>query len=112
MPDADQSKEASPEAPQAQPKGLAIPIRFVVDPRIRPTFANHFTLQRDGNHVFMQFFELSPPMLLGTDEENEKKLTQMQHLDANCVGRIVMGEQDFESMVDAIEKVRKKMKNE
>ena len=51
-------------------------------------------------------------MLLGTDEENEKKLTQMQHLDANCVGRIVMGEQDFESMVDAIEKVRKKMKNE
>jgi len=85
---------------------VSLAIRFVPNPSMRPVFSNNVIIQQDQKNVFIQFFEIVPPLLTGNSEENHKTLQALPGIDAYCVAKVVIGLDVFESMSNAVDKIR------
>ena len=54
------------------------------------THANHMVLQIQDHEVYLSFFQLSPPVVFGTAEEQIAKLTERGSIRPECIARINM----------------------
>src|SRR3972149_4039234 len=67
-------------------------------------YANQMTVQITPTECVLSFFEILPPVLLGSPEENKKTLAEMGSIPANCVARIVVSRERIREFVKTLDK--------
>ena len=77
----------------------AIPIEWKIPDDIVSRFANNILVQQGENEFILSFFEVLPPVLLGSPEEVEAKLEEVEAVQAECVARIIV---PAEKMLDFV----------
>lgn len=70
-------------------------------------FSNFAAVQHDGHEFHLLFFEVHPPLLVGSDQERKRKLSEQKSIDAHCVSRIVMSASRIPSLITALKNTYK-----
>lgn len=71
------------------PTGKHVPINFL--PFTTSLFANNLIVQRDENTVYLSFYQITPPMILGDSENDRRQLfDELLKVDAHPVARIAI----------------------
>lgn len=90
------------DTPEAAPAS-GLQIRYVYPADHHSAFANHFVVHQNAFGEFrLSFFELREPIALGTPEERQKKLEEIGHVDAVCVGEVVITKPRMAQVLAAI----------
>jgi hypothetical protein len=61
-------------------------------------------VQHDGNLAYLSFCQVNPQYFLGTAEERQKQLEQIESLPAVLVVKLVVPADSFRTMVEALQK--------
>jgi hypothetical protein len=72
-----------------------IPLKRVYPEDLQTNFVVNMTIQHESDHFILQFFEVFPPLLLGSNEEKKAVIESLDHVDAKCVSRIVVTPEKF-----------------
>lgn len=72
------------------PAAIPIPLRFETPPDLASRYATNFVVQHTGNEFVLSFYEVFPPLLLGSPEDNLQQLNQLEYVKATCVARIIL----------------------
>lgn len=79
-----------------------VPILWSVPPNVETKYATNFVLAHTLDEFFLSFFELAPPIVLGSDEEKARQLEKISALEARCVARIVMDHKRATQLLDVL----------
>lgn len=75
---------AEPEEPRR------VSIVWNVPSDVAPRYATNFVVQASDNEFRLYFFDIKPPMTIGTPEEQRQQLDQLQSVTAECVASLVV----------------------
>ncbi len=67
-----------------------IPIKWDTPVDLPTMFATNLLVQRTAEAFTISFFEIRPPILLGTPDQNQETLSDLRQVVAHCVARIVV----------------------
>lgn len=67
-------------------------------------YATNMIVQRSEHEFIISFFEVKPPLLLGSPEEINEKLSKIKSVQANCVAQIIVAADKMSSFVEALQK--------
>jgi hypothetical protein len=87
----------------SNPAGRPLPIDWFVSHEVKTRYANNVVIQHTDAEFVFSFFELLPPMLVGSPEEIQAQLQGARSAHAECVARIVMTPQQAENLLRALE---------
>lgn len=76
-----------------------IPIDWDVPKELTTRLATHFVVQNTGHEVIVSFFEVYPPLLVGTPEEQHATFEAIAGVRAECVGRVAIAAGRIEELV-------------
>jgi hypothetical protein len=66
-------------------------------------FTNDLAVQFDDENFILSFFEILPPMLLGSDEkELQNQIEKIEYVNAHCISRLVVTPKKLKSFIDAL----------
>jgi hypothetical protein len=86
---------------QQQP-AKQVPIEYVFPEGISK-FANSATVQNDGHDMYLSFFEMPPPHLIGTEEQRQDQIKRITKVEALCVARIAMSTDRIPGLILALQ---------
>lgn len=76
---------------EAEPSGsLQIPILWIGVEDLPLTAPNQFVGQSDGDWAYLTIGALTPPMLLGTPEEQEEAATRLGYVQVRPIARMAL----------------------
>lgn len=81
------------------PDKFAVPINYEVPDSVQTRYATHFVVQHSENEFLISFFEIWPPILLGTPNEIEAQVDEIESIPAKCVGRVVVAADKFPEFI-------------
>lgn len=68
-----------------------IPIERKYPTDLQSYFVSNMVVQFQPDHFIISFFEVWPPAIIAdTDDERQQALETVDHIDANCVARVVL----------------------
>ncbi len=70
--------------------GMMLPVEFYVPEGIVSRYATNLVVQHTEHEFIVSFYEVQPPLLLGTPEENKAALEHLGEVRATCVARIII----------------------
>lgn len=80
-----------------------VPIKHLGVTDQRSIFANHVLIQHNAcGEFFLSFFEMPPPIVIGTEEEKKKQLAEISQQDAHCVARVVIAKERMSGLIGAM----------
>jgi len=68
-----------------------------------PQCANQLVASFDGGSMYLMFCQTSPPVILGTQEEQQKQLDQIESVKALPVARLVVSLDAFRAMLQLLQ---------
>jgi 2-methylisocitrate lyase-like PEP mutase family enzyme len=68
-----------------------------------PECANHLVASCDGISMYLMFCQISPPVIVGTQEEKQKQLDPIESIKALPVARLVIPLDAFRAMVQMLQ---------
>lgn len=68
---------------------ITLPIEWDIS-NVHSEYATNFVVQHTQNEFFLYFFEVVPPLVVGTEEETFAQLQQIDKVSATCKTRIVL----------------------
>lgn len=68
-----------------------------------PECANQLVAAFDGSSVYLMFCQVSPPVIVGTQEEQQKQLDQIESIKALPVARLVISLDAFRTMFQLLQ---------
>lgn len=77
-------------------------INRVYLPDLETRHANNVVVQHDQDNFFLSFFDVWAPIIVGTDEEKEKQIASIDHIDAKCVARIVLSPTRAQELIELL----------
>jgi hypothetical protein len=83
-------------------KPVEIPIAWVFPDDLRTTFANNLLVSFDGEEFHLSFFEVPPPIILGTPEQQQQQIKALSHIRGKCVAKIVVSKGRMVRMADVL----------
>ncbi len=86
-----------------RPITLTLPIEWDISPEIKSIYATNLLIQRGEHEFFISFFELRPPLVIGTPEQQREQAAQLQVARAECVARIVVGRDRLPEFVQVLQ---------
>lgn len=66
-------------------------------------YANNVLIQAGEYEFIISLFEVQPPLLTGTPEENKTKLREMETVHAECVSRIIVSPKLIPAFISALQ---------
>lgn len=90
------------ESPDQQP--LAVRLNFEWPEDIVSRYATNFVAQHTRNEFTLSFFEVFSPILLGSPEENRKRLADLGAVPAKCVARIILSAEGMKELIDVLQR--------
>ena len=84
-------------------RGKPVRIEFSFPEGQTATFSNYATVQNEGHEIYLSFFEIRPPLILGDEENKKKQLEELESVNAKCVSRIVMSTGRIPGLIQALQ---------
>jgi hypothetical protein len=69
---------------------VELPLEWHFPENLVTRYANNVVVQHGEHEFIISFFEVFPPILLGSPEETRTELDQIESVQANCVARIII----------------------
>lgn len=92
-------------APNAQAQDdVQIPLRFNIPSGMTSRYAHHMLVQPGEHEVTISFFEVFPPLLLGSPDE-QKEILINEGVKAECVARVTIAKARYFGFVKAWESI-------
>jgi hypothetical protein len=89
--------------------GVNKPIEWFVPDNIVSKYATNITIQRTENEFIISFFEIVPPLFVGSPEYIKENLEKLENIRANCIARIIVSERRMaafsKTMLDASNRI-------
>lgn len=85
-----------------------IPILFENPSSRAAIYANQMVVQHDSETVYLNFFELLPPMFTGTDDDRAKQIEEIQSVTASCVARVAVPASRLVDFMTALQETHRK----
>ena len=98
--------------PNGKKSGKELSIKFIFPEGQRAFSCNFATVQREGQQFHLSFFEIRPPILIGTEEQVKEQLDEIESVQAHCLARIVMSSDRAEGLIAALSTQLAKSKKE
>ena len=84
------------------PGATAVPIEWHIPEEMTPRYATNFVIQFTGHEFVLSFFEVRPPIVLGSPEEQKEQLENLGSVRANCIAQIVLSPTRMVDFVDLL----------
>jgi len=84
------------------PEGFA-KIEWHVSENLAKRYATNFVIRHTENEFNLSFFDVDPPIILGTEEEARKKLNAVKSVRANCVSSIIVTPDKIPGLIEALQ---------
>ena len=65
-------------------------------------YAHHAFIRRDGDMVQVCFYQMSPPPIVGDEQERSRLFESIERIPAQCVANVFMSASQFAALSDAI----------
>ncbi len=85
----------------SESKQFRMPIAWDIPQDMVIPSATHIIVQRDGPDFIVNFFEVRPPVVFGTEEEKLEQLQKMDAVHAKCVSRLLIAAERMPGFVKA-----------
>jgi len=96
---AKKSEEKAKESDQ-----IAVQLRYEFPENLSvAAFANHMLVQLDENDFHISFFQVTPPIILGSESERREQAHKLGQVPAKCVARIVVAEGLLPKIIEALQ---------
>jgi hypothetical protein len=82
---------------------VTIPVEWPIPDNIQSQYASAVFVQPGQYEITLSFFEVRPPVLTGTPEENRATLEKLGPIQAKCVGRIIVDPDLIPKLIDALQ---------
>ncbi len=83
---------------------LNFPIEWHVSDTLPSHYAANVFVQPGQYEVILTFFEMRPPLLTGTPEQNKATLEKLGAVRAECVSRIIIDPDLIPKLIEALQK--------
>ncbi len=70
--------------------GIALPIEWYYPEGLMSRYANYVVIQFAEHECHVSFFEIKPPLLLGTPDEVREQAKELKSVRADCVSRSIV----------------------
>jgi len=70
---------------------------------IQSRYATNIVVQSGPNEFIISFFEIRPPIVLGSPEQVKATLEQIKSIRAICVSRIIISREEFPRMIKVLQ---------
>jgi hypothetical protein len=77
----------------------SIPIDWHIPDDLRAEFATNIVVQKGEHEIFLLFFQAQPPILIGEEEEVERKLSELPAVKAKCVAKVILAPERLADLV-------------
>lgn len=91
--------QGNEELPDGQ---IAVPVIWDVPDTISSRYATNIIVQNTGSEFVISFFEIPPPILLGSPEEQAEQAQALKSVKATCVARIIVSTERMPNFVKAM----------
>ena len=81
----------------------ALPIEWYFPEHMTSRYATTLVVQTSEHEFTISFFELHPPLMLGSPEERKAQLEQIKSVRAECVARIIVAAERLPEFVKVLE---------
>jgi Protein of unknown function (DUF3467) len=88
---------------QEREEAHALPIEWYFPEHIASRYATNLVVQNTEHEFTISFFEVHPPLLLGSPEERELQLQQTKSIRAECVARVIIAAERMPEFVRVIQ---------
>lgn len=85
-------------------KQIELPLEWNIPDHIVARYATNMVVQRAEHEFIITFFEVKPPLLLGTPDEIIEQAKKLNVMRANCVAQIIVASDKMPSFVEALER--------
>lgn len=85
-------------------KGVMLPIEWQHPEGIVSRYANNIVVQHTEHEFILSFFELKPPLLAGSPEEQAAKLEALGAVQAECVARIIISPSRIQDLIEVLQR--------
>lgn len=85
-----------------------VPVRWNISENIVARYATNMVIQQLENEVLISFFEIKPPIILGSPEQIQKQLEELGSVNADCVAQIIVAKNKMPNFIEALESNFKK----
>ncbi len=85
------------------PESRPIPIEWRIPENFVSRYATNLVVQGSEHEFIISFFEIRPPMILGSPDEQRATLQQIQSVPAECVARIVVAAERMPEFVKVLQ---------
>ncbi len=83
---------------------LNVPIEWHISDTLPSHYAANVFVQPGQYEIILTFFEMRPPLLTGTPEQNKAKLQELGAIRAECISRIIVDPELIPKFIDALQK--------
>jgi hypothetical protein len=84
-------------------KGVPLPLKYLCDGAVAQ-YATNLVVQHTEHEFILSFYQAHAPIIIGTPEERQRQLEQIDSVPASCVGRVIVTPKrmrDFLSVMQA-----------
>jgi len=81
---------------------ILLPIEWHVPDDLVTRYANNLLIQHTEHEFILSFFEILPPLAVGSPEEQAAQLQAIGAVRAECVARVVVSSDRIASFVEAL----------
>jgi len=78
-------------------------IYWTIPGDIKTGHATHIIMQRFGVEIIVFFFEVQTPVLSGTPEQQKDDFDKIESIEARCVGKLVISQENALMFVNSIQ---------
>lgn len=82
---------------------IAVPIEWCYPDNIVSRYATNMIVQHTEYEFILSFFEVQPPILLGSPEEKQEKALHIESIKAECVARIIVSAERMPNFVRVLQ---------
>ncbi len=86
-----------------EPADRAFRLEWCIPKDLISRYATNFIVQHTQNEFILSFFEVLPPLLLGSPEEVEAQADQIETIDAHCVARVILTPDRLEQLLRVLQ---------
>ena len=90
---------------------LQVPVEWYVPDYIKTYHVTDLTVQYTGNAFVASFYEVRPPLLLGSQSEVEKQAEKLTSIRKQCVTRVAIGVDRMADFIKAFQANQKRYKD-
>ena len=95
-------KKPTKKKSKNQADGVLIPIHWPADPG-EAKFASNMIAQVDEHTVYISFFQISPPLVMGEGEQRQKQIEAIKGVNPTLVTRIAYPKEKIQGVINALQ---------